>query len=271
MAPLTAGESETGGTGVPAERDPGPIVVLNWTPAETSLVAALAAAAPRRDGPAVVCVGSRTADGVKRAGGEEIHASMRYVQAPRASDDVDALSRILADVVDVARARSVIVRPDPDTQEADANSRVTCVAVARACGSRPVPNVLVEVQDPDAAFEFAGLGVATVFYPGYLRAALLAHACVDLGVFQFVYGLLRGTYRVRLLPLPADLRSGTFLDAVLRLEEDEDGNPITLVGLQLSQPSDEATTDAHPSGQRLLINPGPRYALTGALGLLALG
>ena len=42
----------------------------------------------------------------------------------------------------------------------------------------------MEVRDPEAAYEFAGLGVATVFYPGYLRAALLAHACVDLGVFH---------------------------------------------------------------------------------------
>ena len=267
---MGAAGSETRGEAVPQEREAGPIVVLNWTVAELGLVAALAAAAPREGGPAVVCVGSRSADAVKAAATKGLPATMRYVQAPRASDDVVGLARILGDDVDVARARSVIVRPDLDTQEADANSRVTCVAVARACESRPIPNVLVEVQDPDAAYEFAGLGVATVFYPGYLRAALLAHACVDLGVFQFVYGLLRGTYRVRLLPLPEDLRAATFLDAALRYEEDEDGRPITLVGLQLARTVDDADRAASPTGSRLLINPGPKHPLSDALGLLAL-
>jgi hypothetical protein len=134
--------------------------------------------------------------------------------------------------------------------------------VARACEGGDIPNTLVEVRDPEAAYEFAGLGVATVFYPGYLRAALLAHACVDLGVFQFLYSLLRGDLRVRLLPLSEDLRRGTFVEAVLAHEEDEAGAPITVIGLQLAASAD--------TPERLVINPGPRHAMNHALGLLTL-
>jgi hypothetical protein len=262
----TANRSETTPRRGTDEVD-GPIVVLNWTDDGLGLVDALALAAPRASGPSVICVGARPSSAVAEAAIPDRHrGSMRYVQAPRASDDVVGLARVLADDVDVASARSIIVRPDPTTQEPDANSRVTCVAVKRACGSNAVPNILVEVQDPEAAYEFAGLGVATVFYPGYLRAALLAHACVDLGVFQFVYGLLRGRYRVRLLPMADDLRDATFLDAVARHEADGEGNAITIIGIQVVRKSD----DTRPDGN-LLINPGPRRRLTDAVALLALG
>lgn len=252
--------------GTPPATKEGPIVVLNWSPEAYGLVEALAAAAPRADGPAVFCVGSLPSAQVTDALPIDASAKMRYVEAPTASDDVVELARALEAEVGVAHARSVIVRPDRASQEPDANSRVTCVAVVRACGGRPIPNILVEVQDPEAAYEFAGLGVATVFYPGYLRAALLAHACVDLGVFQFVYGLLRGTYRVRLMPLPEVLETMTFLDAVDQLEEDEQGRPITLIGVHLRR---KAGAEPTPSGH-LVINPGPRHPLSDALGLLAL-
>ncbi|MCA9706411.1 MAG: hypothetical protein KDK70_11225 [Myxococcales bacterium] len=99
-----------------------------------------------------------------------------------------------------------------------------------------------------------------------LRAALLAHACVDLGVFQFVYGLLRGRYRVRLQPVPAALRTGTFYDVARHLELDDHDRPVTPIGLQLPAP-EAPGSDGKPS---LLINPGPRHPVSDAVGLLVL-
>ena len=259
-----------------------PMVVINWTPAALGLVRALAKVAPpaaepprdeqprdeqpRDERPPVVCVGTKPAAIVEQAlQDSSAWALFRYVEVPSLVEGIESLARALADQVRIADARSVIVLPDDDAEEPDAASRLTCAAVGRACTPEPVPNILVEVEDPEAAYEFAGLGVATVFYPGYLRAALLAHACVDLGVFQFVYGLLRGRYRVRLQPIPTKLRDGTFLDVALGVEHDGVDRPVTPIGLQL--PPEEPGSDGHPA---LLINPGPRHSVRDALGILVL-
>jgi hypothetical protein len=243
----------------PGEAGARRIVVVNWTLDADNLVTALRAST--REGTRVVCVGGQPAANVQQAWASRgDRADVRYLPAPSASDDLDGLAKVLREQADIATASSVIVVPDPRAREPDASSRVTCVAVGRACGDRPVPNILVEVRDPEAAYEFAGLGVATVFYPGYLRAALLAHACVDLGVFQFLYGLLCGDLRVRLLPLPEGLRAGSFYDAVLAHEEDDAGNPVTLIGVQ----------GHNDAGPQLLINPGPTFSMRRAVGVLAL-
>lgn len=248
------------------------MVVLNWAPESVGLVRALVSAMPDdEDGPAVViCVGTDPADVVESqlpqgAGG----LPLRYVVAPTLAEGLDGLTEVLASEVKIATARAVIVLPDRHAEEPDAASRLTCAAVGRACSPKAVPNILVEVEDPEAAYEFAGLGVATVFYPGYLRAALLAHACVDLGVFQFVYGLLRGRYRVRLKAVPPALRDGTFFDVACALEEDERGLPQTPIGLQLA-PREPADGGSDVEGGSLLINPGPRAAVRDAVGLLML-
>ena len=243
------------------------MVVINWSPAALGLVRALAnitAAAPAT--PSVICVGSESVETIDQLLADSSARSlMRYVQAPSLAEGIEPLAAMLEHEVGIAEARSVIVLPDGNAEEPDAASRLTCVAVGRACAPRPVPNILVEVEDPEAAYEFAGLGVATVFYPGYLRAALLAHACVDLGVFQFVYGLLQGRYRVRLLPVPESLAKGTFLDLARELEEDERGQPITPIGLQLP-----STDPDHESETSLVINPGPRRSVADAVGMLVL-
>ncbi|MBL4687212.1 MAG: hypothetical protein JKY37_21625 [Nannocystaceae bacterium] len=235
----------------------GPIVVINWTPDALGLIETMvgSTAVGAR---CVVCVGTASQAQIDATLTDEpLWREVRYHQAPEINDGVDALATMLQSI-DIADARSIVVLPQRDAAEPDANSRVVCVALTRACGEGKVPNTVVEVEDPEAAYEFAGLGVATVFYPGYLRAALLAQACVDLGVFQFVYGLLDGRYRVRLLPIPASLTSATFRDAALELEIDDKGNPITVIGLQ-------KRTNAE-----LMINPGPRTELSDALGLLVL-
>lgn len=242
------------------------MVILNWSPDALGLVRALAAVAPADPnlGPPVVCVGSRPPAEVERAlETSSARPLLRYVLGPPLAEGIAPLAEVLARDVQIITARSVIVLPDPSTEEPDAASRLTCAAVAQACQPHAVPNILVEVEDPEAAYEFAGLGVATVFYPGYLRAALLAHACVDLGVFQFVYGLLRGRYRVRLQPVPESLRDGTFFDVARQLELDPDARPVTPIGLQLPA--------AGPEDQRaLVINPGPRHPVRDAVGLLVL-
>jgi hypothetical protein len=119
------------------------------------------------------------------------------------------------------------------------------------------------VQDPEAAFEFVGLGVSTVFYAGHLRAALLGQACVDLGVYEFILGLLRGRHRVASIPVPAGLRARTFADAALELELDARGRPITLVGVTTRAKSDPARIGVR-------VNPGPRAPLREIESLLAL-
>ena len=275
-----------------------PMVIINWSPAALGLVRALAkvslarppgiggpgvGSAAHEDEPPVVCVGTESAASVEQAlEHSSARGLLRYVEAPSLAEGIEPLARVLARSVEIAAARSVIVLPDDNAEEPDAASRLTCAAVARACGAHPVPNILVEVEDPEAAYEFVGMHVATVFYPGYLRAALLAHACVDLGVFQFVYGLLRGRYRVRLLPVPPALREGTFYELARHLELDDDGRPITPIGLQLpalvkpSAPTKATTAKGRPMSPgpdgetALLINPGPRHPVRDAVGLLVL-
>jgi hypothetical protein len=260
-----------------------PMVIINWSPTALGLVRALAKVAPTSpsEGPPVVCVGTDAAAAVEAAlQGSSARGLLRYVEVPSLAEGIEPLARALAREVDIAAARSVIVLPDDKAEEPDAASRLTCTAVARACAPHPVPNILVEVEDPEAAYEFAGLHVATVFYPGYLRAALLAHACVDLGVFQFVYGLLRGRYRVRLRPVPPELRGGTFFEVACSLELDEEGRPVTPIGLQLplSPPAMERASSTKGPQERpsadgettLLINPGPRHPVHQAVGLLVL-
>lgn len=257
-----------------------PMVIINWSPSALGLVRALAKVAPAASelGPPVVCVGTEQVAVVERAlERSSSRGLLRYVEAPSLAEGIEPLSDVLARAVSIAAARSVIVLPDDNAEEPDAASRLTCAAVVRACGPHPVPNILVEVEDPEAAYEFAGLHVATVFYPGYLRAALLAHACVDLGVFQFVYGLLRGRYRVRLLPVPAALRDATFFEVARHLELGDDDRPVTPIGLQLplsgaTEPGSKARQGRPgPDGETtLLINPGPRRSVRDAVGLLVL-
>ncbi len=143
----------------------------------------------------------------------------------------DELVERLVHEVHVVDACAVIVLPRAGASDPDSISRLTCAAIRKACGERAGPNVLVEIEDPEAAFEFVGLGVATVFYSGHLRAALLGQACVDLGVFQFVIGLLRGRHRVRTIEVPEELRGSTFAEAALALELDEHGRPMTVIGV----------------------------------------
>lgn len=163
----------------------------------------------------------------------------------------------------IAEVDAVIVLPKSGAAEVDAHSRLTCVAVRRACGDGAMPTTVVAIEDPEASFEFAGLGVTTIFYPGFLRAALFAHACVDLPVFHFILGLLRGAYRVETLPVPPELRASTFRDACRTYERGADGRPITLVGVFAEDPRGE--------GPALMkINPGPGFALAGARSLLAI-
>lgn len=177
----------------------------------------------------------------------------------------DALVDRLAHDIRIVDAHSVIVLPRTGIDDPDSSSRLTCAAIRRACSDRVGPNVLVEIEDPEAAFEFVGLGVSTVFYSGHLRAALLGQACVDLGVFQFVVGLLRGRHHVRSIPIPTTLLDSNFADAALTLEADEHGRAMTVIGITKPKP-----TKTGPTPNHVVINPGPRTPLREALGLMVL-
>jgi hypothetical protein len=122
----------------------------------------------------------------------------------------------------------------------------------------------VAVEDPEATHEFAGLGVATIFYPGFLRAALLAHACLDLAAFRAACSAL-----VRGRPADPDLAGAAGAAARARasatrassVEADPArGNPVTLLGV-FAGAADAPT---------MVVNPGPGRALADAVGLLVL-
>jgi hypothetical protein len=194
----------------------------------------------------------------QRIGDIEVHM-LSIAAVPGSDAHVDQLIRD----VNIAEAHAVIVLPRSDTDEPDSSSRLACAAIRRACGDRLGPNVLVEIEDPEAAFEFVGLGVATVFYPGHLRAALLGQACVDLGVFQFVIGLLRGRHHVRSMPVPEHLRDKTFADAAFALEQDDDGRPLTVIGVAKGRSASGQPMD-------VVVNPGPRTPLREVVCLMAL-
>jgi len=230
----------------------GRLVVVNWTVEALGLVRALQDLGATD----LVLVGTSPATAVEanllaaRALGE-----VRYLEASVAAG-VETFAEFLVRSVEVGTAQSVIVLPHRGRGETDAFSRLTCTAIHRACRGQP-PRIVVAVEDPEATHEFAGLGVATIFYPGFLRAALLAHACVDLGVLRFMFALLRGKLRVQSWPLPAELRSKSFRDACLAVEADPEGRPVTVLGLFTAEAG-------------MLVNPGPAYTLAAATGLLVL-
>lgn len=231
--------------------------MLNWTPEALGLARAIADGRPT---PELTLVGPAAPGEVAEAlsGWPEGHVP-KYWQGS-ASGGVEALARFFAEVVDLAAADSVIVLPLRGHGETDAFSRLVCTAIHRACSGRP-PHVVVAVEDPEATHEFEGLGVATIFYPGFLRAALLAHACVDLGAFQFILALLSGELRVETWPVPERLRGGLFRDACLEIDADPEGRPVTLLGLY---------APGEGGAQTMLLSPGPGRPLRDASALLVL-
>lgn len=234
--------------------------MINWTTEALGLVRAIASAERTADeAPELVLVGPAPAGEVAAAlAGLPEGQVAGYWQAS-ASGGVEALARFFSEDVPLRAARSVIVLPLRGQGETDAFSRLVCTAIHRATEGRP-PHVVVAVEDPEATHEFEGLGVTTIFYPGFLRAALLAHACVDLAAFQFMLALLRGGLRVETWPVPAGLRERLFRDACLEIEEDAQGRPVTLLGI--FAPGE--------GGEAMLLSPGPGRALRDASALLVL-
>ena len=233
------------------------VVVVNFEPGAVGLLAALQrlVGADRLE---LTCVGP-AAEAAVRPALAPFGPRARYVEGA-VEDGLDAFAARLADLAAIAAADSAIVLPRRGAQEVDATSRLTCAAIRRACGALRGPAVVVAIEDPEASFEFAGLGVATVFYPGFLRAALFAHASVDLAVYGFVRGLLHGRLRARALPIPAELRAGTFRAATLALERGPDGRPITLIGVY----------EGAGAGAGMRLNPGPGTPLADVACLVAL-
>lgn len=241
-----------------AKDGPG-VVVLNWTPAHGGLLDELARTMLGAGVARITCVGDASKSPAELLREDGIEVRTLALDPALGSEE---LVEFLREVVRVVDANSVIVLPRIAIDDADSSSRMTCAAIRRACGERVGPNVLVEIEDPEAAFEFVGLGVSTVFYSGHLRAALLGQACVDLGVFQFVVGLLRGRHHVRSIPVPEALRDSTFAEAALALEADERGRPMTVIGV--TKPTKTGPTD------HVVVNPGPRTPLRDVLGLMVL-
>ena len=231
----------------------GRIVVVNWAPDALGLVRAL----QQLGAPSLTLLGSLpVAEAEAALAGPRQRGAVEY-RVASVGDGVEPFAEQLAGAVEVATARSIIVLPQRGRGETDAFSRLACTAIHRACAGQP-PRILVAVEDPEATHEFAGLGVSTIFYPGFLRAALLAHACLDLAVFRFMLALLHGGLRVQTWPVPAELQGKCFRDACLAVETDPAGNTVTVLGLCLT---------GEPG---MLVNPGPAQPLRQAAGLLVL-
>ena len=233
--------------------------MLHWSPEHLGLVRELARTMAGVGVARITCAGEEL-EGLVQL--ELPNIELRAVAVDRRLGFDDLVARLVEEV-EVVDARAVIVLPRTGVGEPDSISRLTCAAIREACGDRSGPNVLVEIEDPEAAFEFVGLGVATVFYAGHLRAALLGQACVDLGVFQFIIGLLRGRHRIRTIEVPAEYRDKRFVDAALGLELDERGRPMTVIGVA------QATNEGL-EGSGVQVNPGPATPLREVLGLLVL-
>lgn len=230
--------------------------MIHWTPEAIGLVQAIAAVEPA---PALALVGPEPEAAVRGALSDLPSGHVvKYWQASTA-EGVEALARFFAEAVDLRSADCAIVLPLRGHGETDAYSRLVCTAIHRACAGAP-PHVVVAVEDPEATHEFEGLGVATIFYPGFLRAALLAHACVDLGTFRFLLALLGGRLKIETWPVPERLRDGLFRDACLELMEDAEGRPVTLLGLFAG----EAAAPA------MVLSPPPTRPLRDASALLVL-
>lgn len=248
----------------PPGEGPG-VVIINWAPSNAGLLDALDRALQPAGVGRITCVVSERGEDE----GEALPAvppgalERRRLAMPMRSSFVELVEWMRVRL-NVAQARAVIVLPHLDESEPDSISRRTCAALRRACAGA-VPNVLVEVEDPEAAFEFVGLGVATVFYSGHLRAALLGQACIDLGVFQFILGLLRGRQRIQTIAVPEALRQASFAEAALELELDEFGQPMTIIGVARPPELGQGI-----KGSGVHINPGPSTPLRDVLGLVAL-
>lgn len=231
--------------------------VIHWTPEALGLVRAIAADRPA---PELALVGPEPEEAARAALAELPSGHVvKYWQASTAGG-VEALARFFAEAVDLASVDCAIVLPLRGHGETDAFSRLVCTAIHRACAGKP-PRVVVAVEDPEATHEFEGLGVATIFYPGFLRAALLAHACVDLGTFRFLLALLGGALRVETWPVPERLRDGVFRDACLELMEDPQGRPVTLLGVCATEGG---------AGPGIVLSPPPGRPLRDATALLVL-
>ena len=231
----------------------GRLVVVNWAPDALGLVRAL----QELGAESLTLLGTDAPEAVEAAlAGPRSRCAVRYMAAS-VGDGVESFAEQLAGAVEVASARAIIVLPQRGRGETDAFSRLACTAIHRACAGHP-PRILVAVEDPEATHEFAGLGVSTIFYPGFLRAALLAHGCLDLAVFRFMLALLQGGLRVQTRPVPAELQGKCFRDACLAVETDPAGNTVTVLGLCLT---------GEPG---MLVNPGPAQPLSAAAGLLVL-
>ncbi len=248
------------------EGQPSRIIVVNFSPEARGLVASIVDffADPSSDRGHVkaICtgVGTPALAEVALASVEGIEA--RYIEGSVSLGVERFAALLLAEKVAVADADAIIVLPHRASAEVDAHSRLTCVALRQACGERALPTTVVAIEDPEASFEFSGLGVTTIFYPGFLRAALFAHACVDLPVFHFILALLRGHYCVQTLAIPEELRGRTFGEACRTLERDAGGSPISLVGV--------FAEDSEGGAPIMRVNPGPRFALDKATSLLAI-
>ena len=231
----------------------GRIVVVNWAPDALGLVRAL----QQLGAPSLTLLGSLPVAEVEAALDGPRQRGMVEYRVASVGDGVEPFAEQLAGAVDrrAGQAREGVGLAAAALRQHDDRARRG--DLHRACAGQP-PRILVAVEDPEATHEFAGLGVSTIFYPGFLRAALLAHACLDLAVFRFMLALLHGGLRVQTWPVPDALRGKAFRDACQQVEADPDGHPVTVLGLALA---------GEPG---MLVNPGPAQPLADAVGLLVL-
>jgi len=238
------------------------VFVFNWTYADMPLAKAILEALRRRigDHAGVVCLGAVPRVNVPREDTREWDSlNIDYYPLPSLTAGNETLVSALR-AWPLPAAEAIVVLPARDREDPDSRSRMLCAALRQAFGDA-LPHMVVELVDQDARSELGHLGISTVFSAGMLEATMMAHACVDRGVYEFLSTLMRGDCRIRSRPIPSQLLGRRFRDAVLELCE-VDGTPVTVVGMQ-SRGATETET-------RPILNPAHTTQLSPGYELLVL-
>ena len=143
--------SSIGSSATPTAAPPAsaPIFIINWNPEDVGLLRALA---QQGDDVALTCVGRHDPEYIKRATASETACpAFDYRRGEVDNLSIDRFTSFLRDELSIHRARAVLVLPHRGRSEPDAFSRLACAAIKRACGDEPVPNIVVSVDDPEAA------------------------------------------------------------------------------------------------------------------------
>lgn len=156
---------------------------------------------------------------------------VEYLQCPEDWPSLEAM----IEAIHPESAHSLLVLPDRSLPDPDSHSRRICSCLRAGRRNRPSPHLVVVIADPDAQPDFSTFPDCTILHEDSLRATLLASASMDVAAFRAIEEIIAGQEMLLEAPVPETLRSRTFGDALIGLDELPDGTPISLLGVRQSQ------------------------------------